>query len=93
MNKNEFIEACLQEKIELTDTQIKQFETYMHMLVEWNEKMNLTSITEEEQVWEKHFYDSIAPFFHTPFKTFVDVGTGAGFPGIPVAILYPGSGN
>ena len=50
--------------IELTEKQQHQFQTYFQMLVEWNEKMNLTSITEEHEVYLKHFYDSIAPSFY-----------------------------
>ena len=89
MTKKEFIQACLEENITLTDNQINQFETYKHILLEWNEKMNLTAITKEEEIWEKHFYDSISPFFGMKFQTLCDVGSGAGFPGIPVKIIYP----
>lgn len=51
--------------------------------------MNLTAITEDGQIWEKHFYDSIVPFISLNFKTLCDVGSGAGFPGIPAAIAWP----
>lgn len=89
MTKNEFKEKCLELNIILSDEQLEQFEKYMHLLVEWNEKMNLTAITEEGEVWEKHFYDSIVPFSKLSFSSMCDVGSGAGFPGIPVKIAFP----
>lgn len=78
--------------IELSEQQQQQFQTYYQMLVEWNEKMNLTSITEEHEVYLKHFYDSIAPSFYTNFSQSIslcDVGAGAGFPSIPLKIIFP----
>ncbi|MCE7782143.1 16S rRNA (guanine(527)-N(7))-methyltransferase RsmG [Staphylococcus xylosus] len=78
--------------IELSDKQQQQFQTYYQMLVEWNEKMNLTSITEEHEVYLKHFYDSIAASFHTDLTkelTICDIGAGAGFPSIPLKIIFP----
>lgn len=78
--------------IELSDKQQQQFQTYYRMLVEWNEKMNLTSITEEHEVYLKHFYDSIATSFYTDLTkelTICDVGAGAGFPSIPLKIIFP----
>ncbi|MDW4401315.1 16S rRNA (guanine(527)-N(7))-methyltransferase RsmG [Staphylococcus saprophyticus] len=78
--------------IELSDKQQQQFHTYYQMLVEWNEKMNLTSITEEHEVYLKHFYDSIATSFYTNLTkelTICDVGAGAGFPSIPLKIIFP----
>lgn len=89
MTKTEFKEKCLLENIILSDEQIEQFEKYMHLLLEWNEKMNLTAITQEEEVWEKHFYDSIIPFSKLDFSNMCDIGSGAGFPGIPVKIAFP----
>ncbi|HEG8808977.1 TPA: 16S rRNA (guanine(527)-N(7))-methyltransferase RsmG, partial [Staphylococcus aureus] len=62
------------------------------LLVEWNEKMNLTSITDEHDVYLKHFYDSIAPSFYFDFNqpiSICDVGAGAGFPSIPLKIMFP----
>lgn len=56
MTKVEFQKACLEAGIQLNEEQMNQFEKYMQLLVEWNEKMNLTAITQEEEVWEKHFY-------------------------------------
>ncbi|WP_410512920.1 16S rRNA (guanine(527)-N(7))-methyltransferase RsmG [Paenibacillus sp. BR2-3] len=83
----------LQEKgIILQASQLEQFELYYQELVSWNEKMNLTGITEREQVYTKHFYDSISLAFHLDFsgiKSLADIGSGAGFPGIPLKICYP----
>ncbi|QDH21259.1 16S rRNA (guanine(527)-N(7))-methyltransferase RsmG [Saccharibacillus brassicae] len=78
--------------IELNEQQLKQFETYYELLVEWNEKMNLTGITEREQVYEKHFYDSLTLAFYVNMKkvnSLADIGSGAGFPGIPLKIAFP----
>jgi len=79
--------------LRLTDRQLGQFETYYRLLIEWNEKMNLTAITEKEDVFVKHFYDSLTLCFHFPMdrvRTMADIGSGAGFPGIPVKIACPG---
>ncbi|MEH7084823.1 16S rRNA (guanine(527)-N(7))-methyltransferase RsmG [Neobacillus drentensis] len=85
--------ANLQEKgITLTSVQLDQFERYFETLVEWNEKMNLTAITDKAEVYLKHFYDSITASFYFDFtKPFhlCDVGAGAGFPSIPLKIVYP----
>lgn len=89
MTKVEFQRACLEAGIQLNEEQMNQFEKYMQLLIEWNEKMNLTAITQEEEVWEKHFYDSIMPFSNIDFETMCDIGSGAGFPGIPVKIAFP----
>jgi len=73
--------------VELTDNQINQFEKYQDLLLEWNEKINLTAITEENDIIIKHFVDSltVAKYFKDNDKI-IDVGTGAGFPGIPLKI-------
>ncbi|MFC0525957.1 16S rRNA (guanine(527)-N(7))-methyltransferase RsmG [Pontibacillus salicampi] len=92
MNKEAFRKALQEQGIELTDEQMEQFDTYFHTLVEWNEKMNLTAITEEEEVYLKHFYDSITAAFYKDFNqelTICDVGAGAGFPSIPLKIVFP----
>lgn len=86
-------EAMLREKgITLTDKQLSQFEKYYQTLIEWNEKMNLTAITDQAEVYLKHFYDSLTASFYFDFtKPFhlCDVGAGAGFPSIPLKIAFP----
>ena len=78
--------------LELTTEQYDQFITYMRLLQEWNEKINLTAILEDEEIIKKHFIDSIKAFKRDEFRknvNMIDVGTGAGFPGIPIAIMNP----
>ncbi|MED1795375.1 16S rRNA (guanine(527)-N(7))-methyltransferase RsmG [Brevibacillus nitrificans] len=92
MTKEQFAEALAAKGIVLTERQMTQFDQFFHLLVEWNEKMNLTGITEEGQVYNKHFYDSITPSFYFPFEkaeSVVDIGGGAGFPSIPLKICFP----
>src|SRR5690554_194125 len=77
---------------DLTDEQLKQFNVYYEFLIEYNNVTNLTRIVEENEVYYKHFYDSISLIKHvdlTTVKTFCDMGAGAGFPSIPLKILYP----
>ena len=89
----EQFEANLREKgITLSSAQLDQFAKYFETLVEWNEKMNLTAITDKAEVYLKHFYDSITASFYFDFtKSFhlCDVGAGAGFPSIPLKIVFP----
>lgn len=77
----------------LTDRQKEQYERYFELLVEWNEKINLTAITEKEEVYLKHFYDSIAPILQGLIENqpvrLLDIGAGAGFPSLPMKILFP----
>ncbi|OEF97562.1 16S rRNA methyltransferase G [Desulfuribacillus alkaliarsenatis] len=79
--------------MELTTEQIGQFNNYYKLLIDWNEKINLTAITEPEEVFYKHFYDSLTLLISYPTikgsKTMIDIGSGAGFPGIPIKILLP----
>lgn len=92
MNEQQFILALKEKGIELTDIQIAQFKKYFELLVEWNEKMNLTAITDLEGVYLKHFYDSISASFYFDFtkvSTVCDVGAGAGFPSLPIKICFP----
>ena len=96
-SKEEFAGKILQKGaesfgIQLTDQQVDQFFEYYRLLVQWNEFMNLTAITEMEEVMEKHFVDSLALSKAAEvgkIETLIDVGTGAGFPGIPLKIAYP----
>ncbi len=73
----------------LTDSMLEKFAVYASLLVEWNEKINLTAITDPTDIVYKHFVDSLTLCSMVPHKAFslIDVGTGAGFPGIPIAIV------
>lgn len=88
----QFTELLRNQGVSISDHQLQQFECYYQELVEWNGKMNLTAITEREQVFLKHFYDSISLSFFQDMnqvKWMADIGSGAGFPGIPLKIMFP----
>ena len=93
MKPETFYNLLAEQNLPLSDHQKKQFERYFELLVEWNEKINLTAITDKEEVYLKHFYDSIAPILQglIPNETIklLDIGAGAGFPSLPMKILYP----
>ena len=93
MTPQEFYQLLAQQGIELNDRQKDQFERYFELLVEWNEKINLTAITEKNEVYLKHFYDSIAPVLQGLIGNqelkLLDIGAGAGFPSLPMKIIYP----
>lgn len=81
-------DKCQKIHIKLREEQIKKFYTYMNLLLEWNEKMNLTAITEPNEVILKHFIDSLTiSKYIEDDSTVIDMGTGAGFPGIPLKIV------
>lgn len=92
MEKQEFIQDLNAKSkkinISLTKKQIEQFYTYMQLLLEWNEKINLTAITDKKEIILKHFIDSISIISYlNEANKILDIGTGAGFPGIPLKIL------
>ncbi|WP_409272871.1 16S rRNA (guanine(527)-N(7))-methyltransferase RsmG [Neobacillus sp. SCS-31] len=92
MNVEQFAGLLGDRGISLSSTQLGQFDTYFKTLVEWNEKMNLTAITDREEVYLKHFYDSLSAAFYFDFSeplSLCDVGAGAGFPSIPLKIAFP----
>lgn len=94
MNPQQFRQALADHGINLTDHQMQQFQTYYEDLVTGNEQVNLTSITERDEVYLKHFYDSITPAIVSPqlqnqSLTLCDVGAGAGFPSLPIKIAFP----
>ncbi|MBP3634839.1 MAG: 16S rRNA (guanine(527)-N(7))-methyltransferase RsmG [Bacilli bacterium] len=92
MNKDEFINEIKNLNIEVTDEKLSKLEEYYNLLIEWNEKINLTAITNKEDVYLKHFYDSltiIKAYDLNQELNICDVGTGAGFPGIVLKIFFP----
>ena len=92
MNKKLFTDGIEALSGNVSEAQLVQFEKYSRMLVEWNEKMNLTAVTDPDGIAVKHFLDSILPLYHINFdniSSIADIGTGAGFPGIPLKIMMP----
>ena len=92
MTINEFIESLKDLNIEITKDQLNRLELYYEILVEWNNKINLTGITEHDEVYLKHFYDSLTicrDIDLNEIDSLADIGTGAGFPGMVIKILFP----
>lgn len=91
MNEQQFKDLLAEHDIILTEKQEKQFRRYFELLQVWNERLNLTTIIQKEDVYEKHFFDCLTLSFENELngKTLCDVGTGAGFPAIPLKIAFP----
>ncbi|GKT03681.1 16S rRNA (guanine(527)-N(7))-methyltransferase RsmG [Furfurilactobacillus sp. WILCCON 0119] len=94
MNPEQFAAALADHGVIITDKQLAQFATYFSLLIETNEKFNLTTITARDDVYLKHFYDSLTvaltvPELQTQAATLCDVGAGAGFPSLPLKIMFP----
>lgn len=92
MTESLFLESLKELNIEVTAEKLEKLNKYYELLVEWNEKINLTAITEKKDVYLKHFYDSLTLNKIIDLKeisTFADIGTGAGFPGIVIKIFFP----
>ena len=91
MNKEELINEIKKLGISITNTQLQQLEIYYQQLIEENNKFNLTSITKKEDVYLKHFYDSITLIkaIKLSNQSLCDIGTGAGFPGLVLKIIFP----
>lgn len=93
MNYLELKKDLIANRIIVNDDQIELMHKFLDMLFEWNKNVNLTAIKNEEEAIEKHLFDSLLPslLLDFNFKKIIDVGSGAGFPGIPLAIVYPTS--
>src|SRR5574344_1471806 len=92
MKIDKFIEELNKLNVNIDDDMLNKLNRYYELLVEWNEKMNLTGITEKEEVYLKHFYDSLTiskVIDLTKEETLCDIGTGAGFPGMVLKIVFP----
>ena len=92
MTKEEFLMELEKIGIKPTEKQLKQLEKFYELLIEWNQKINLTRITSKEEVYLKHFYDSLTLNRVVDLKNtnnLCDIGTGAGFPGIVLKIIFP----
>lgn len=91
MNKEEFVKALEDLSINISEKQLNDLDTYYKMLIEYNTHTNLTRITEEKEVYLKHFYDSLTlvKAVNLNNQTLLDVGTGAGFPGLVLKIVFP----
>ncbi len=94
MTEKQFVEEVkkLSNTIEINDIKLSQLTKYFELLIEWNNKINLTAITKKEEVYLKHFYDSLTLIKAVDLNnidSLCDVGTGAGFPGIVIKIFFP----
>ena len=92
MNKELFLSYLNELNIEVTEEKLNKLEKFYELLIDWNNKINLTRIVEKEEVYLKHFYDSLTIVKAVDLnkvETLCDVGTGAGFPGIVLKIFYP----
>lgn len=91
MNKEEFIRALKDLNINITNKQLSDLDTYYKMLMDYNSHTNLTRITEENEVYLKHFYDSLTlvKAIDLDNQSLLDIGTGAGFPGLVLKIVFP----
>ena len=92
MNQNRFIEELKLINVSLTQNQLDQLNEYYNLLIEYNKVMNLTGITEYEEVYLKHFYDSLTlakVIDLNSINSLCDIGTGAGFPGLVLKIVFP----
>lgn len=91
MNKNEFVLALKNLGIDITEEKLNKLDKYYDLLIEWNNKINLTRITDKEEVYLKHFYDSLTIYkvYRFSNESVLDIGTGAGFPGIVLKIMFP----
>ena len=93
MNFQEYLkDAAEQFGVVLTEKMLRQFDLYFQLLVEWNEKMNLTAITEDREVMTKHFLDCMTinkALNMSEDYSVIDIGTGAGFPGLVIKIAFP----
>jgi len=89
-----FARWCNEHGIAITDNQLCQFSLFKENLLDWNTRINLTAITDNDEVWQKHFADSLTllpllPALSPNTLRFIDVGCGAGFPGLPIKIIRP----
>lgn len=85
-----FIEECERNNINIESVDIEKFYNYMLGIIDWNDKINVTAITDKKEFLVKHFIDSLTiSRFVEDGKRLIDIGTGAGFPGIPLKIAYP----
>ncbi|MFT8323973.1 16S rRNA (guanine(527)-N(7))-methyltransferase RsmG [Oenococcus sicerae] len=91
MTADEFAAILKTEGLPISEKNLESFQKYLDFLLEYNQKVNLTAITDPSDVWLKHFYDSLTPLLYLPSTikkvSLIDIGSGAGFPGIPLRII------